>query len=100
VRTNTKIIHPELADLDYVRAFLGGVPIVPVGFSDSAEAPTWSKGCVEIENTHAVNWILERIDWIEDHHEPLKKTGSWTWSDRTLADLVVLHQYGALRRTP
>jgi hypothetical protein len=54
VRTNTKIVHPELADLDYVRTFLGRVPIVPVGFSDSAEAPIWSKGSVEIGNTYAV----------------------------------------------
>jgi hypothetical protein len=97
VRTNIKVIHPDLADLDYVQKFLGGVPIVPVAFSDSAEGPSWSKGSVEIGNMYALDWIIDRIEWIENHHEPLKKTGSWTWSEDALADLLVLHQYGALR---
>ena len=98
-RTNTTRDHPNEEQMEYVQFFLGDATIVPMAFSDSAHPPHWVGLCLEIGNRHAINWIIQRIRWMDNHHEGLTKTGSWPWSEDALADLLVLHKYGAFGRS-
>ncbi len=95
VRTNKKRDEPEAYQVDYVRNFLGGVPVLQVTFFESDKQPSWPGGCLEIGNEYALRWIIERVRWMDKNHTGLTKSGSWPWSDDALAEFLVLYRYGA-----
>ena len=96
VRTNAERDKPEAAHVDYVRAFLGDVPIVPISFRDSREQPSWRDDHLAIGNKYALGWIVARFDWMNAHFQGFTKSGSWPWSEDALAEFLVLYKYGAL----
>jgi hypothetical protein len=61
VRTNDSRDRPHPNQLDYVRAFLGNVPVVPVAFFESKTEPVWREECLEVGNAYAIRWIVQRI---------------------------------------
>jgi len=95
VRTNARRDKPEAAHVAYVSAFLGGVPIIPMSFSDARDAPTWLDDHLIVGNKHAIGWMISRFEW-NQNFQGFTKNGSWPWSEDALAELLVLYQYGAL----
>ena len=96
VKTNTRRDKPEAGHVAYVRAFLGDVPIIPMSFNDSRDGPVWHDDHLAIGNTHALGWIVFRFEWMNHNFQGFTKSGSWPWSEDALAELLVLHKYGAL----
>ena len=95
VRTNRTVDIPDADHITYASTFLGGAPVVPISFSDSTTDPRWNNGRLEASNRYALEWIIERIRWMDKHHRGLTKSGSWPWSEDSLAELLVLYRYGA-----
>jgi hypothetical protein len=98
VRTNPSVDEPKVEQQDYVNVFLGGAPVVPVAFFESAAEPFWPDRCLKVGNSYALKWIIERIQWMDKSHRKLTRSGSWPWSDDALADLMVLYRYGVFGR--
>ncbi len=100
VRTNDN--RPEMtADrVHYVQPFLGETKIAPVRFYDSAGNPKVQGDVVTVDIRYALRWILDRIRSMNDGPPPLTKDGSWTWSEESLSDILVLFRYGFLRSDP
>lgn len=96
VRTNRSVDEPKVEQQDYVTVFLGGASVVPVAFFESMAEPIWPDRCLKVGNVYALKWIIERIQFMDKNHRKLTKSGSWPWSDDALADLMVLHRYGAV----
>ena len=100
VRTNEN--RPELrADrIDYVRRFLGETLIAPMRFYDSSGNPKVEGDVVCVDIRYAMCWILDHIRSMNEDHPRLTKDGSWTWSEESLSDILVLFRYGFLRSEP
>lgn len=96
VKTNARRDKPEAGHIAYVSAFLGGVPIVPMSFSESRDAPTWREDHLAVGNRHALGWVISRFQWMNGNFQGFTKSGSWPWSEDALAELLVLYKYGAL----
>lgn len=97
VKTNQTIDTPDPAHIAYAAAFLGAARVVPASFSDSDEGPRWHRDGLRVGNRHALEWVVARIRWMDQNHRALTKSGSWPWSDDSLAELLVLYRYGAFR---
>lgn len=96
VRTNANRELPNHQQVEYIHSFLGAIPIISLAFYNGL--PFAREGdviCVGIR--HALNWIIERIEWMENRIPNMTKTGSWNWSDEYLSDILVLCRYGFLR---
>lgn len=101
VRTNRRIDFPKHQQVEYVRPFLGGVPIVPLAFFEGEIEPTWQDGCLKIGNGYTLAWIFERASWMNERLEQLTKTGSWNLSEDALSQILVLGRtLGKIREKP
>ena len=99
VKTNDELDRPKADQVEYIRNFLGEATVIEVAFSESRNPPAWPNGCMEIGNGYALKWIIDRIRWMDENHDRgLTKLGSWTLSEDTLADFLVLHRYGAFKQ--
>jgi hypothetical protein len=90
VRTNQNRENPSKEHIAYVRRFLGGLPLLPVSFADDGTAIRRHGDNLSIGLRYALAWILERIQWMHKQRMRLTKTGSWTWSEDFLSDILVL----------
>lgn len=101
VKTNRRIDFPKHEQVEYVRPFLGNVPIVLVAFSEGATEPTWQDRCLKIGNGYALEWIFERASWMNERLNTLTKTGSWNLSEDALSQILVLGwTLGKIREKP
>jgi hypothetical protein len=86
---------PSEGHIQYARAFFGGGPrIIPVSFSLDVERIGIQHGTIIISLKHSLEWIKNRIDWMNHNMRSLTKTGSWAWSEEFLSDLLYLHRLG------
>jgi hypothetical protein len=88
--------------INYAARFVNA-PLFPVWFYRVSAKPPWvEEDQLRISLPYAIDWIISRFDWmeLEAHKFTLTKTGSWTWSEQFLADLLVLRSFGVLRRLP
>lgn len=92
VKKNREIDFPKAKQVDYVRSFLGDVPIVPVFFSEAGKVPEWKPEGIHVGNAYALDWIFERASWMNENLQSLSKTGSWNLSEDALSDILVLGQ--------
>jgi hypothetical protein len=98
VRTNANRDAPNDEHISYVARFLG-MRVFPFVFYDAEPNPPTVQGkYIDIGVRYALNWILERIDWMEEKKMHLTKDGSWYLSDEFLADIIVLRRYGFLKK--
>ena len=96
VKTNKQRDTPDADQVCYVQKFLGDVPMAKLTFLDAQQIPECRDGVIHIGNQYALNWILRRIRSMESMGG-LTKTGSWTLSEGTLADILVLNRMGAFK---
>jgi hypothetical protein len=90
VRTNKDRKIPSPAHIQYAKNFLGSVPSIAISFAkDRTNLETDATG-LRIGNAYALQWILQRIEWMDSQKMHLTKTGSWTWSEDFLSDILVL----------
>lgn len=97
VKTNEEIEIPSQAKLDYARLFLGDAITLPISFTGATIDMQFQNGTICIGLNYAFNWILKRIDWMEQRSEQLSKKGSWNWSEEFLADILVFKNFGFYR---
>jgi hypothetical protein len=88
VRTNATV--PLIGHTLYVSRFLGDAPLIRFVVYDTEEDLKLENGVIHLSLGYAVSWILWRVRWMEHEHPGLTKSGSWTWSEEFLADLLVL----------
>jgi hypothetical protein len=99
VRTNQRRDPPSKGHIDYVLRFLGGSPTISICFYEFDHAePKKSGKIIDIGNSYTLSWILDRIDWMNNQGIKLTKEGSWYLSEEWLADILVLHRLGLLRK--
>jgi hypothetical protein len=90
VRDNLPEAHAR-----YVKDFLGGIQPVCVSFYD-LKTPIQRDGRqLLISLHHAWNFIRKRIDWM-DNQEDIAKSGSWTLSEDSLSDILLMNEKGFL----
>jgi hypothetical protein len=92
VKTNDSVERPSDAHVAYVGPFLGDLPLVLSYFSESASKPQWVNGCLAMSTSYALWWIFQRVKWMDAEFQ-LTKSGSWTWSDDPLSDLLIVGSY-------
>lgn len=86
--------------IDYAERFVKA-PLFRAWFCNIAKRPPYiEKKQLKISLPYAIDWIISRFDWMEDKKFELTKSGSWTWSEEFLADLLVLRSLGVLKRLP
>lgn len=90
VKTNRQKDHPQKDQVEYIKPFLGNVPVVPVFFSDAGKEPTWREDCVHVGNSYALNWIFDRASFMNANLDKVTKGGSWTLSEDALSEILVL----------
>ena len=87
----------------YAARFLSTDVVYPAWFYKiSAQSPFVADNHLQISLPYAIDWIISRFDWMEreENKTALTKSGSWTWSEEFLADLLVLRSLGVLKRLP
>lgn len=95
VKTNDTRDEISAFHQQYAQRFLGDIEaIVKLRFRT---IQIDGDGFIEVSVPYAFNWIITRIESMKDNTGRLTKTGSWTWSDEFLADVLVLVKYGFLK---
>lgn len=94
VKTNKKRDIPDENQVVYVQKFLGNVPMAKLSFRKTEDSPQCVDGVIHIGNRYALKWILQRIRSMKEMGR-LQKWGSWTLSEETLADIMVLERMDA-----
>ncbi len=98
VRTNQEKDSLSIEHVAYASNFLGGIASIRLSFYESDDnGPTISNGSIDIGNRFAMNWIIERINWMEKQNIKLTKSGSWYLSEEWLADILVLTRMGLFK---
>lgn len=91
---------PSDRHLHYARDFFGPeASIFPLSFSQEVEGIRIKDEAIAISLQHSLNWVVGRIRWMNDNVDRLTKTGSWTWSEAFLSDLLYLQGLGFLKAT-
>ena len=95
VKGGNNIELPSPGHIEYAEAFFGGRPrVIPVSFSLDVERIGIQDGTIMISLKHSLEWIKNRIDWMNHNIRSLTKTGSWAWSEEFLSDLLYLYRLG------
>ena len=90
---------PSEAHLAYAKDFLGpDAKVVLFSFFHGAGDIKTVDGTITITVEHALNWVLERIKWMNKNIHRLTKSGSWTWSEAFLSDLLYIHRLDLLSK--
>jgi hypothetical protein len=86
---------PSAGHIQYAEAFFGRRPLViPMSFSLDVERIEVQDRTLTISVRYSLEWIKNRINWMNDNIHSLSKTGSWAWSEEFLSDLLYLHRIG------
>lgn len=96
VRTNQDRDPPKAEHIAYIEQFLGGLPVSRLAFFEGTHAISRCGNVLDIGMRYAGLWIQSRIDQMDAQKLKLTKTGSWTWSESFLADLLTLRACGLL----
>lgn len=96
VRENANRDVPNDEQVEYVSAFLGGASIIKIAFFDNEFSLYREDDLICIGIRRALQWIIERIEQMEQSLQGITKTGSWYLSDDHLSDVLVLWRYGFL----
>jgi hypothetical protein len=85
---------PLNAHINYAINFFGrNVCVVPLSFAEiSNKQPSIEQGSILIPLKYALKWTLFRFHWMNKNLERLSKSGSWSWSEDFLADLLYLQK--------
>lgn len=76
--------------------FIGDhIPIIRLGFTRNIRVIQAYDDYLLVGNAHALKWIGERIDWMDENSDGLTKSGSWTWSHSFLSDYLYLRKLRA-----
>lgn len=97
VKTNQDVEEPSPEKLNYAGCFLGNANAVPICFTDATPGMEIRNGTILIGLNYAFNWIMERINWMEQRRNRLSKGGSWNWSEEFLSEILVFRQLGFYR---
>ena len=99
VRTNQMKDSLSNEHVAYLSNFLGGIDSIRLSFYEFRDnEPTTLNGSIDIGNRFAMNWIIERINWMQEQKMNLTKHGSWFLSEEWLADILVLTRMGLLQK--
>jgi hypothetical protein len=95
VKTTEKPAAIAKASIEYARRFLGDVDkVLGISFSGAISDLAHVDATIHFPLRRCVDWALQRIRLMEASRFRLSKTGSWTWSEAFLADLLVLERLG------
>lgn len=97
VKTNQDVEEPSPEKLNYAGRFLGNANLVPICFTDRIPDIQILNGTILIGLNYTFNWIMYRINWMEQRRNRLSKEGSWNWSEDFLADILIFKQLGFYR---
>lgn len=101
VKKNRQVDFPKAKQVDYVRPFLGQVPIVPVFFSAAGTSPRSTPEGLHVGTRYALEWVFKRASWMNAHLKSWSKTGSWNLSEDALSEILVLGEsLGRIDLTP
>lgn len=79
---------PSLRHFEYAHNFFGSTAVViKMSFSRRTKQMRVRNDTLYISLEHCLNWISERIDWMNSR---VSKVSSWTWSEEFLSDLLYL----------
>ena len=59
-------------------------------FRDQGENISIENDVIEVPLKHALKWIIERIEFIDENKAKLSKVGSWSWSEMSLSDILYI----------
>ncbi len=92
---------PSARHRGYAKEFFGPeATIISLSFSQEIADIAMARDTIVISVMHSLKWITQRIDWMNNNVHSLSKTGSWTWSEEFLSDLLYLHGLEVPRPTP
>jgi hypothetical protein len=95
IKGNNTVEIPSASHINYAGNFFGAsVSRVPISISTKYDSLSQVDGCVLIPLGHALQWVLYRFRWMDQNLSHLTKSGSWNWSEETLADLLYLQKIG------
>lgn len=94
VKGNETLSFPPDTHKQYVKPLVGSAKVTCVAFSDDDAGPSDSTLGISVGFVHAVRWIWQRFDFMDNERLRLTKDGSWTWSEPYLSDLLRLRHYG------
>lgn len=97
VRTNKDSVSIRADRIKYIRSFFGKTRIASIRFYETDTGPRLEDKDICIGVPYALHWIVNRINWMKEHLPGLTKDGSWTWSEESLSDFLVIYKYGFLR---
>jgi len=97
VRTNNHVDYPQHEYCDYAKSFLGSSQLISLGFARNTKKFAFEEQTLVIHLDYALDWILKRIDHMENELR-VRKTEGWFLSDEFLADILILRRLGFPRR--
>lgn len=100
VRSNDRTDLPDERHIEYAKGFFGdGVHhILKIAFRDGNGPISLAGDTIVITIKHALKFIFDRIDWINENVDHLTKTGSWNWSEDSLSDIIYLNKFLSIKQ--
>ena len=90
---------PGDGHIQYINNFIGPQAVAfKCLFLNQGEIITQSNNIIQVPLRYSLNWIIARIDWIDQNKEGLSKKGSWTWSETFLSDILYIKKLGFLNK--
>lgn len=83
---------PSNDQVTYVQSLVGSAAIERAAVSLGVDGIQKGANGIQIGLAHAAQWIRYRLADMDEHKLSLTKTGSWTWSEPFLADLLLLRK--------
>jgi hypothetical protein len=97
VKGNQEKENPGEGHYEYINHFLGNSNQIKIHFRDQGENISTENDVIEVPLKHALKWIIERIEFIDENKAKLSKEGSWSWSEMSLSDILYIKKLGFLR---
>lgn len=98
VKGNKEKEKPGEGHNEYINNFLGHANRIDIFFRDQGDNISKDEDIIEVPLKHALNWLIERIKFINGAEIKLAKESSWTWSESSLSDILYLAKLGFLRK--
>lgn len=93
VKGGNEIEYPEGNAIKYAQHFIGdATPICSICFSKKVNDIEINNGLLIISLKYSLSWCIGRFEWMNENKRKLTKSGSWTWSEDFLSDLLYLHK--------
>lgn len=86
---------PRGDHLNYAKNMFGPEAVlVQISFALDNKAIIVNGDAIAVSIEHAMNWVINRFNWMKNNLGRLSKEGSWTWSEVFLSDLLYLKKIG------